>query len=187
MNLYYPHKPYYVTQKWGNPNPMYSAQFHDLNFKLHNGIDAVTYIGQTDYPVYCPVEGFHVAGVKFEPNGGGNELWLESNSHLQLGDKLCKARIFLCHAKYIFVKPGQMPALGELLMIADTTGFATGPHTHLGLYRIDDLGNKLDQNEATGSTDPSPYFTGQFAVDKATLGTLIRSNMAYYLYKLRGG
>jgi murein DD-endopeptidase MepM/ murein hydrolase activator NlpD len=43
-------------------------------------------------------------------------------------------------------------------MIGDNTGFSTGPHTHLGLYRLDDNKNKLDQNEATGSYNPAGFF-----------------------------
>jgi murein DD-endopeptidase MepM/ murein hydrolase activator NlpD len=69
-------------------------------------------------------------------------------------------------------------------MIADNTGFSTGPHTHMGMYRLDDTLNKLDANEATGSYDPATCFVGDFAVDHASLQTLIKSNWRYYQYKL---
>jgi murein DD-endopeptidase MepM/ murein hydrolase activator NlpD len=64
-------------------------------------------------------------------------------------------RLWFCHAKKILVNVGYEPALGEIIMIANNTGFSTGPHTHMGLYRLTDRKQKLDTNEATGSFDPS--------------------------------
>ncbi len=86
LKIWFPFKPYLVTQHWGNPNPAYAKQFNDPNFQLHNGVDANT--GRldwqdkiyTEYPVYCPVEGFTVMKVDFAPQGGGNELWLISDA-----------------------------------------------------------------------------------------------------------
>ncbi len=184
LNIYWPFKPFTITQRWGNPNGDYAAHFNDPTFKLHNGIDAKPHFVDTSYPVYCPVEGFRVAGVMYEKDGGGNELWLESKTTYKMFDQVCRARIFLCHAEKIFVPVGYEPALGELLMIADNTGFSTGPHTHMGLYRINDMGGKIDTNEATGSFDPSLFFIGDFAVNQASLGTLIKSNWRYYQYVL---
>lgn len=189
MKIHYPHKPYIITQAWGNPTSAYSTQFGDPAFKRHNGIDAntgkVDWQGKvlTEYPVYCPVGDFIVAGVMFEPNGGGNELWLESIAPMQIGDKFCHARIFLCHAKKVLVEKGDTPKLGQLLMIADSTGFSTGLHTHMGLYRIDTFGNKIDVNDATGSYNPAPFLTGSYAIDQATLPTLIKNAWTYYTYR----
>jgi murein DD-endopeptidase MepM/ murein hydrolase activator NlpD len=84
-------------------------------------------------------------------------------------DQECYARIWFCHAKKVLVKKGYEPALGELLMIANNTGFSTGPHTHMGLYRLDDMKWKLDKNAATGSFDSSLLFTEKFAEDQSTL------------------
>lgn len=188
LKIYFPFKPFYITQPWGNLNPMYAQQFNSPNFKRHNGIDAWT--GKTDwqgkptteFPVYCPVEGFTVTNVFYEPKGGGNEIALTSDKPLQMFDKKAYARILLCHAKKVLVPIGYKPALGDLLMIADNTGFSTGLHTHMGLYRLDEQDNKLDTNEATGSFDPSLFFTKNYAVDKATLSTLIGNGMRYYGY-----
>ena len=46
--------------------------------------------------------------------------------------------------------------------------FSTGAHTHLGLYRTDASGNKLDKNGATGSYNPALCFSGEFAIDQAS-------------------
>lgn len=195
LKIRYPFKPYKLTQAWGNPNPAYSEQFGDPNFKRHNGIDAN--IGKhnwdgsvvSEYPVYCPVEGFTVRSVDFAPQGGGNELWLMSNDPIQMGDKVCHAWMPLCHAKKILVSAGYQPALGELLMIADNTGFSTGVHTHMGLYRVEFTNatiHELDQNDATNSYDPAEFFTNTYAVDEASVATLVKSGLRYYQYVLTG-
>jgi murein DD-endopeptidase MepM/ murein hydrolase activator NlpD len=192
LKINYPLKPYIITQHWGNLNPAYAAQFNDPNFKRHNGTDSFTgkygWDGkvQTEYPVYCPVDGFIVESVSFEANGGGNQISLISKQKIQVFEQLCFVRLFLCHAKRILVHPGDEVKLGQLLMIADSTGFSTGLHTHLGMYRLNDNKQKIDTNEATGSFDPELFFTGKYAIDLADLPTLINNNLRYYQYLLLG-
>lgn len=190
LKLYRPFKHFIVNQAWGNPNPAYNQ----FGFTRHNGLDCssaysdqYTNYAPKTWPVYCPVEGFTVQLVRYMPNGGGHEIWMMSDKPLQLGDKLCHAYLVMCHAEKIFLKPGNKPVLGELMMIADNTGFSTGPHTHIGLYRVNWDGKKityLDQNDANGSHDPALYLSSEYAVDKATLVTLVKSNMRYYQYQL---
>lgn len=194
LKIYYPFKPYNITQAWGVSNPSYATQFNDPEFKLHNGIDAN--IGKfnwdgsivSEYPVYCPVEGFTVQKVDFSPQGGGNEIWLISDEPVEMFERTCYAYVVLCHAKKILVQAGYRPKLGELLMIADNTGFSTGIHTHMGLYRVGYDGaritNYYDINGATGSFDPALFFTGEYAIDKADFSTLLTSNLRYYKYRL---
>lgn len=191
MKLYYPHKPYIVTQSWGNLNSAYSTQFGDPTFTRHNGIDSI--IGKYDYQgklvtefwVTCPVEGFKVGGVGYQANGAGNYLWLDSKEPILIGDKTCTARLYFFHGKKILVKTGDEPALGELMMISDSTGFSTGLHLHMGLYRIGNAGQKLDKgNEAEGSYDPSLFYTKEFAIDKAAISTLTKSTLRYLAYLL---
>lgn len=193
LQIYYPFKPFVVTQKWGNESTAYSTQFNNPDFKLHNGIDANTgrlsWDGKvlTSYPVYCPVEGFTVHKVNYSPNGGGHEVWLLSDEPVEMFERKAYAQLVMCHAEKILVKPGDKPKLGELIMIADNTGFSTGLHTHIGLYRVDYNGysiTKIDKNSAEGSFDPSLFMTGEFAIDKASLSTLITSGMRHYFYLL---
>lgn len=195
LKISYPFKPYNVTQKWGNPNPAYSTQFNDPSFKLHNGIDAVATYPNVDgslkkgskWPVYCPVDGFTVLSVDYAPQGGGNEVWLISKEKYQMFDRECYALLVLCHADKILVRAGDEPALGELLMVSDNTGFSTGEHTHMGLYRVDYNGTwftKLDTNEATGSFDPSLFFTGVYAVDQIGASLAFKNALRFYQYKL---
>jgi murein DD-endopeptidase MepM/ murein hydrolase activator NlpD len=195
LRIHYPFKPYQITQYWGVLNPAYANKFNNPAFKRHNGIDArvgayvwamkdgkLQKVISTEYPVYCPVEGFRVTEVEYYPEGGGHQIGLVSKQKVQVGDKLCYASILLCHAKKILVKVGDEPAVGELLMIADNTGFSTGMHTHMGLYRLNNDLQKLDINEATGSYDPALFFTGMFAEEQSTMATRITSGMRYWRY-----
>lgn len=186
LQFYAPIKPMVVTQPWGNPNRSYKQ----FGFSQHNGTDinvgrtgSIDY--QTKFQVYCPSDGFTVHLVRNYPQGGGNEMWLISDEKLQIGDKECYAYMVFAHADKILVPVGYKPKLGELIMVANNTGFSTGPHTHWGLYRVDYDGKQvryLDQNEANGSYDPAQFLQGGYAIDQATLPTLINSNWRYFNY-----
>jgi hypothetical protein len=187
LKIHYPFKPFQITQNWGNPNPAYNH----FGFTKHNGIDARPWYQDAYlcnyYPVYCPVEGFRVDKVQYRPDGGGNEIWLVSKEEMLIGGEMCRAYLVLCHADKILVPVGYEPALGELIMIGDNTGFSTGTHTHMGLYRVKPNGGGwiiFDQNDANGSSDPALYFTGKFAADEASIPTLITSGMRYFKYRM---
>lgn len=192
IELFLPFKPFYITQKWGNPNPAYAAQFNNPDFQLHNGTDAN--VGQAysssyynKYQVYCPVKGFRVHKVQFYPQGGGNEIWLISKEKVKMFDLECYAYLVLCHADKVLVPAGYEPELGELIMIADNTGFSTGVHTHIGLYRVDFDGKNitfLDKNKANGSFSPELFFTKEYAVDMSSFPTAVKSAFRYYNYLL---
>ena len=156
LKIYYPFKPFLVTQNWGNPNPAYQK----FGFGAHNGIDCRPNEQKT-YPVFCPVADFKVHMIRNFPEGGGNEVWLLSKNKLKLFEQECYAYIVLAHAEKILVPVGYEPDLGELIMIGDNTGFSTGPHTHFGLYRVDYNGMGIawvDKNDANGSFAKNPLF-----------------------------
>lgn len=182
LKISYPFKPFSITQHWGTFNEAYAKEFNDPTWTRHNGIDAKPYFTDVTFPLYCPVEGFVVESVSYEPHGGGNQISLVSKTKVKMFETECYARIWFCHAKKVLVKVGYEPALGELLMIANNTGFSTGPHTHMGLYRLDDKKRKLDTNAATGSFDPALFFTGKFAEEQSTVATRITSGMRYWRY-----
>jgi hypothetical protein len=57
----------------------------------------------------------------------------------------------------------------------------------MGLYRVGFDGTRVSNYfDVNGerSFDPALFFTGEYAIDKATLATLIRSNLRYYRYRL---
>lgn len=191
LKIYKPFKPFLITQKWGNANPMYKE--NGFSFSLHNGIDANTgYLHthqnkQPHYPVYCPVEDFVVHLVRDFPQGGGREMWLRSKYKVKMFEQECYAYFVMSHGDRILVPEGYEPKLGEMIMIADNTGFSTGPHTHIGLYRIDYDAHSgvitwLDKNEANGSFNPMLFMQDEFAVDKADTATLVKSGFRYLNY-----
>ncbi|HEY5235540.1 MAG TPA: hypothetical protein VIJ14_05135 [Rhabdochlamydiaceae bacterium] len=180
LKIYWPFKPYIITQAWGVKNDDYLP----LGFDHHNGIDAINGSNRTKWPVYCPVDGFKVTEVAFYPKGGGKQIGMVSKQKLQIGDKLCFVSIILCHADKVLVPVGYEPVLGEMITVADNTGFSTGAHTHMGMYRLNDDLSKMDSNDETGSYDPSLCFANAFAVDQASLATLIKSDWRYYQYVL---
>lgn len=194
LKLWYPFKKYFVTQKWGNApkNPDGTYVYQQFGFTEHNGIDAIALTNQYDpdhttWPIYCPAENMRVHSVEHWPNGGGNMLFLISKSPVQMFERTCYVWMVFMHCKQILVDPGYEPALGELLAIADNTGFSTGPHTHFGIYRVDYDGTnitQIDKNDAENSFDPSLFWTGAYAVDQADIPTLVKSNLRYYKYKV---
>ena len=189
LKTYLPFKPYIVTQAWGVKNDDYIP----LGFDHHNGEDAnigpfdYTKKKYSEYPVAFLADGFKVTEVAFYPNGGGNQIGFTSKQKYQVGDKLCYVSFIFCHAKKILVPVGYEPAVGELVMIADNTGFSTGIHTHTGMYRLNDDLSKIDTNDMTGSYNPALVSTGQYAVDVATYSTLFKSSLRYYNYKVQSG
>ena len=124
--------------------------------------------------------------MSYEANGGGNQVSLVSIDPVYVGGMLCYARIWLCHGKKVLVKENYQPKLGELLMIGNNTGFSTGPHTHMGLYRIDGSGYKLDSNDATGSINPALFFEREYAIDKAGVSLLVANGLRLAKYYLTG-
>lgn len=190
LKIYYPCKPFFVTQPWGVENPIYRAQFNNPDFYKHNGVDVISRDtpGKQEFPIYCPVEGFSVWQIRHSPNGGGNELWLISDEPLQMFERKAHALLCFFHGKKILVKVGDRPALGALLMISDSTGFSTGNHLHMGLYRIQVVGGSFSYldvgNGANGSFDPAHFYTVKYAVDVATSATLVKSGLRYLAYLL---
>jgi hypothetical protein len=85
----------------------------------------------------------------------------------------------------VLVKENYRPKLGEA-MIGNNTGFSTGPHTHMGPYRVDGSGYKLDSNDATGSIDPALFFAREYALDKASVPLLIANGLRLAKYYLTG-
>jgi murein DD-endopeptidase MepM/ murein hydrolase activator NlpD len=169
MKLSFPVKTFYVTQAWGNPNPIYEA--NGIQMKRHNGIDFVrldgNYVAQVNFAVYCPADGFTVKTVGYQEKGAGNYVELISDEVIFGADNRgFRLRLVFMHAEHVFVKVGDKPKKGELLMLADNTGFSTGRHTHLTAQRVDPLtGEYMDSNDANNSIDPAQFWDGKYAQD----------------------
>lgn len=163
--LWYPAKPFRLTQGWGIYNPAYEQ----FGFSRHNGIDFA--LG-ADKTLYSPCAG-KVVRTGNQPTGGGIFLGIMTDQ-MQFPDGSYRVLIDLLHCDRLLVEEGDMVQIGTPLAIADSTGFSTGPHTHMQprrvLYWNGEIGDRLawtpaDKNDANNSFDPLPYFNGFYAKD----------------------
>jgi hypothetical protein len=161
LRLYYPAKPYKVTQRWGIYNPAY-LQF---GFDMHNGEDCE--IG-TDKIVHCPVPAKALeTGYN---DGAGYYVRLRSTQKYIVGDKACYVWFMVMHLEKHLCKAGDSLGVGDPIGIADHTGFSTGPHIHITYRRVDEYNTQLDLDPRTNNSfDPHPYWTGIHAQDFNTI------------------
>ena len=163
--FYWPAKPYIVNQAWGISNPIYKQ----FGFSRHNGIDIR--LG-TDSKLYAPCKGT-IVRTGYQPEGGGNFFGLISEP-MEFEDGTYRTLIDFLHCESISVIEGQVVDIGDLLAVADNTGFSTGHHTHLqprrasfwnGLSGNDLIWDEADKNDANNSYDISKYWGKCYAQD----------------------
>jgi len=125
MNLVYPLRHIFVTQKWG-VNPQVYSQF---GLKGHNGTDYRLFDESgkraTTALLYAPHDG-KVIEARNDPKGYGLYLKIEND----------KQGSILGHLESFNVKVGQKVNTGQLIGVCDNTGFSTGSHLHWGYYPI---------------------------------------------------
>lgn len=159
LSLAYEIYPYIVSQKWGNPDPVY-LQF---GFSKHNGVDVLP---AKDGKLYAPFD-YEVVWAKNMPNGGGNVLGIVSQNEYD-GPKKKPAFVLIdyLHLEKWLVPVGKKGLAGDLLAITDNTGFSTGPHCHMQ-YRWEYKKNggfvDVEKNDAHNSFDPEPFRNGVYA------------------------
>lgn len=168
-SLWYPAKPFIVSQGWGIKNPSYNQ----FGFSEHNGVDFLTgYKNEVHAPLPCLVleTGFN--------ESAGNFVRLASTEKYQIGDKEGYFGIMFMHAEKILCTKGQVLKTGELVMIADSTGFSTGPHTHMSCRTLSkqswDKKYRLDTYAPADYTfDPRPYWNNYFAQDYGVVSNIM--------------
>lgn len=185
LQLFYPVNPWKLNQPYGVPNPALYSQF---GFTCHNGVDVAH---GSDKLVRAPFNGI-IVRMGYQPNGGGIFLGIISKEKYDFPDgKRCQVLIDSLHHASNLVKEGQEVPVGSVLAIQGNTGLSTGPHTHFQFRRVDWDGANftvLDKNDANGSFDPTPYWTGVYAQNyETTRQTLIKyvSYLQAYLEKLK--
>jgi len=181
LTLWYPAKPFHVTQGWGISNPSYNQ----FGFSKHNGVDFK--IGD-DKLLRSPTN-LVVAEVGFNESAG-NFVRLFSPEKLEIGDQECYLGAMFMHLERAMCAKGQLLETGEVFAVPDNTGFSTGPHTHMTLRRYSkQVWNKkyqLDLDPASDFTfDPAPYWTGFYAKDKDTVINLLQQVLKLLLSKKR--
>lgn len=172
LRLYFPSKPFQITQAWGIYNPAY-LQF---GFSKHNGTDFTRGIpGEKTWKLYWPADDFEIYDTSFG-NGTGWNIRGYSNQKYDFPDgKSCKVQICVLHMDHQSpIKTGTTLNAGDYIGDADNTGFSTGPHTHLLVRRVDDNYNPVDINEANNTIDPMLYMTSFYAEDVGTILQTLR-------------
>lgn len=161
LSLYYPIRPHFVSQKWGEKNDAY-LQF---GFSRHNGIDIAGVVNGE--PLYCPIEG-DITKIGWQPTGAGNYVTMVTDREYEFDDgQKSHVEITFMHNKDIVVKQGWHVQPGMILAHADNTGFSTGPHSHMLCKRVKPVaGGWQDVDNApdvTNTFDQAPYFNGIYA------------------------
>lgn len=165
LRLYYPAKPYVISQGWGIVNPLYKQ----FGFERHNGVD---FQHGTDKRLCAPIDG-KIVRTGNQPNGGGIFLGLMSDQrHLFDDGRECYVLLDFLHLEHILVKEGDNVKAGDIIAIQGNTGLSTGPHTHMqprrATYWNGGSGDSLqwtlaDSNDANNTFEPAPYWTGIYA------------------------
>lgn len=158
LSLYIPAKPYKITQGFGILNPSYEQ----FGFSKHNGVDFQI---DTDGIVNAMCDGV-IYEVGYNA-GAGNFVRYKTNVSVEAEGKSGYVAFMYMHAKVQLVKVGDKILAGDELIVADNTGFSTGPHTHISAYFIDNITNtKLPLDPTTDHCfDFSKYYNGKYAPD----------------------
>ncbi len=123
-----------VTQNFGENPDMYKK----FGLAGHNGVDWGTPEGTL---VVSPFDG-EVKETGYDQYGYGNYCKIVN------WEMLCY--VIMGHQKQVVVSQGQKVVSGQLVGYADNTGNSTGNHLHLGLYKVDSQGLKLNSDNGYG-------------------------------------
>jgi len=187
LTIDYALKPYRCNQKWG----IYNSAYIPFGFSHHNGEDYAL-LNDSGAPVRERNIYYHLPGnaqvvrVGFQPNGGGNFVGIVSDDPYDFEDGNYYVLVDFLHCKQVLVKEGDQIKRGQLIAIANNTGFSTGPHCHIQYrrerfilapanlpesYRVrgDQQMIDVDRNDMNNSFDPAPFYTGNYAQDYVEL------------------
>lgn len=179
FKLYYPLKPFYLTQKFGEIAYLQYYKDNGISFAGHNGDDLAAKHGQ---PIYAAHDG--KAYYEVDDKQGHGVIVVSNDQFDYKGGQAFFKTIYwhMCDSKkepqfksplekYTDTTgPGVQVKAGDLLGYADSTGVSTGDHLHFGLKPMilsypGDYTNIEQANGYSGAIDPTPYFNGLYAED----------------------
>ena len=173
FELFYPTKPFKITQSWGILNLSYQR----FGFTRHNGVDIEM---PSDKKLRCPIQ-MKIIAQEYFPQGGGYQVKALTTEKWEFPDgKICYVMLAFLHNERFLHSVGDILEIGDEIAVPDNTGFSTGPHIHFGSYRLNDNMTFMDTNEAQSSFDPVPYFNKYFAVDSKLVISILSSIIETY-------
>lgn len=160
LSLYYPAKPYNVTQAFGIKNDTYMN--NGINMTHHNGIDfAVDTDGIVRAMCDC------VVTEVGQNDKAGKFVRMMTRQPVEVLGRTAYVGFMYMHADKHLCTLGQVLSAGDEVMVADNTGFSTGPHTHISAYLANESGAKqLVLDPATDHCfDFALFYNGKFSDD----------------------
>jgi len=163
MKIYRAIKTTNITQKFGllGTAPQLLPFYQSMGLQGHNGYDFLSYDGE---PIYWDgdIRGI-VLNTEMDNKGG-----LGINVITEDKDGIFKHRFW--HLKEFKCQAGQILESGDLIGLADNTGYSSANHLHRDLKPMikDELGNyqkKEPDNGFAGCIDLFPYFINLFILD----------------------
>lgn len=210
--LYQPVKNFWVTQKFGADDvcvsskdgkttvgkvngycPVgYESLYKKLGLRGHSGLDITAPTGTY---LYASQDGF-VEEVQTEVERGlgvgiitNEKFFCQETGHKEY------FKIRYWHLQSILVKKGQEVKVGDVIGLADNTGYSSGSHLHFEIKPVRQEPNQpwrnvLADNGFFGSVNPQPYLENVFALDYAGMYKKFRELSAFVAEfmarKLRG-
>lgn len=192
LKLYYPSKPFRITQRFGDSNACVQSN-SNLPVSRRRVVSKQNGVCPVGFQELYPLLGMrgHTGTDLFAPrgtilrapcNGIVEELCLEperglgvgivTSEKFYIGEQEHYAKVRQWHLKAIWVRLGQRVKIGDPIGEADSTGLSSGDHNHFELKPVEKRPNGiyynvLQDNGYFGSVDPVPYFTGEYAIDIA--------------------
>ncbi len=175
FELYYPVKPFFITQKFGETSFNDYYKKNGITFNGHNGHDLVAHHGDPIYAshdglAYYEVDSAQGHGVvvitkdKYEYKGSmvyfKTIYWhmIDGSKELNFKSPFYDVRD-VANAKEV--------KAGDIIGYADSTGLSTGDHLHFALKPVNKIGsayiNFEQDNGYFGAIDQTPYYNGKYA------------------------
>jgi murein DD-endopeptidase MepM/ murein hydrolase activator NlpD len=172
LELFYPAKPYIVTQAFGLLNSSYKD--NGMTFIKHNGIDFKV---DTDGIVraMCDLEVYEVG----ENSKAGRYVRLKTLNPVEAEGKVGTVAFMYMHADRHLCKQGDILKAGDPVIVADNTGFSTGPHTHISAYFINSANVKLEGDpDVDHCFDFSKYYNNYYSDDATQVYLILTATIS---------
>lgn len=172
LKLYNPLSRLIITQGFGVENTHSSMlpAYQKMGLLGHNGYDLVAY---DSTPVYASHDG-RVTFAGYDGSGGLGVV-IRTNDEVEYNGGTAFIKSIYWHLKTgsLKVTGSQQVKRGDLIGLADNTGFSTGSHLHWGIKPMKrgendwEFFNTEDTNGYSGAIDPTPYIV-PFQYDLST-------------------